>query len=206
MRVNNPMRKGSLWALVGIFLLAALLGGLFLRKYAEREPSPHQSPIQSAPVQGQRAVTLFFASPDGDGLVKESRLLEPCSGSDDCMEEVLGELINGPIGDLASALPQTTMYHSLVLSGDTLTIDFGREFPEGVNEGSNAEMAAVYSVVNSMAINFSQVKRVKFLVDGKPMDTLKGHIDLREPLAPDYTLEKKTQTSTDEPTGQRRKQ
>jgi hypothetical protein len=32
---------------------------------------------------------------------------------------------------------------------------------------------------------------VKLLLNGKGVETLKGHIDLREPLVPDFTLEKK---------------
>lgn len=206
MRGNSRIRKGSLWVLVGIFLLAALLGGLFIRKYAGREPLPQQTPSQAVPEQGLKSITLFFASPAGGGLERENRVIEPCDGLDECAEDVLGELINGPIGDLSPTLPETTMYHSVSLSGDTLTVDFGRELPDGIVSGSDAEMAAVYSVVNSMAINFAQVKRVRFLVDGKPLETLKGHIDLREPLAPDYTLEKKHESPVVAPTSQRGKQ
>jgi spore germination protein GerM len=207
MRESNPIRKGRFRLLVGFFLLAAILGGLFFRKYLDRQPPPRQTPAQILPEQeGVRAVSLFFASPDGSGLVRESRLIDPCSGLDECIEEVLGELINGPIGDLSPSLPETTMYHGVSLNGDLLTIDFGRELPDGIISGSAAEMAAVYSVVNSMAVNFTQVKSVRFLVDGKPMDTLKGHIDLREPLSPDYTLEKKEELPTVDPTSQRRKQ
>ena len=51
-------------------------------------------------------------------------------------------------------------------------------------------MAAVYSVVDTVAANFPQVKGVQFLIEGAPLSEL-GHLDLSGPLAPDYTLEKK---------------
>jgi spore germination protein GerM len=167
---------------------------------------PNQVPVQSVPEQGVKAATLFFASPDGTGLVRESRFLEPCSGVEGCAEEVLVEIINGPIGDLSPTLPETTMYHGISLTGDVLTVDFGRELQEGMVSGSEAETAAVYSVVNSLAINFPKVKSVRFLAEGKPMDSLKGHIDLREPLAPDFTLEKNIQSPGIEPEPKRSKQ
>lgn len=203
---NRRIRKTRIPMLVAIIVLATILVMLFLRKYAGREPVSPQPVPQSVTEQGIQSVTLFFSSPDGGGLVRESRILEPCSGVNECAEEVLGELINGPIGDFAPSLPETTMYHGVTLTGDTLTVDFGRELTDGMVSGSDAEMAAVYSVVNSMATNFPEVKCVRFLLDGKPMETLKGHIDLSEPLPPDYSLEKGYQPPSVPPETQRRKQ
>jgi hypothetical protein len=53
-------------------------------------------------------------------------------------------------------------------------------------------MAAVYAVVDSIAANFPQIRRVQLLIDGENVPTLKGHLDLRGPLAPDFSLEKKS--------------
>ena len=52
-------------------------------------------------------------------------------------------------------------------------------------------MTAVYSIVNTVAVNFPRIKRVRLLLGGKEVATLKGHLDLREPLVPDFDLEKK---------------
>ena len=204
MAEDKRSHRRGYWLLVGTVLLAAILGGLFLRKYAVREPLPQQLPSQVSPEQGLKTVSLFFAAPDGGGLLREAREIGPCSGVVECAEEVLGELINGPLGDLSPTLPETVMFHNVTLSGETLTVDFGREFQADLPAGSNSEMAAVFSVVNSMAVNFTQVKYVRFLVDGKTIETLKGHLDLREPLAPDYTLEKRDYSPDVAPTPQRR--
>jgi hypothetical protein len=37
---------------------------------------------------------------------------------------------------------------------------------------------------------------VLFTIDGKPMETLKGHLDIRQPLTPDYSLEKGADRNT----------
>lgn len=52
-------------------------------------------------------------------------------------------------------------------------------------------MMAVYSIVNTIAVNFPRIKLVKLTINGKDAETLNGHIDLRKPLAPDFALERK---------------
>jgi spore germination protein GerM len=192
--------------LVGIVLLATLLGVLFLRKYAGREPVAPPQQTASVPAEGVRSVVLFFASPDGSGLVRESREIDPCDGLVECAEDVIGELINGPLGDFSPTLPETATYRTVSVNGDLLTVDFGKEMQDGVQNGSNAEMVAVYSVVNSLTANFPEIKRVLFLVEGKPVETLKGHLDLREPLLPDYSLENTGVTPKVETAPKRREQ
>jgi spore germination protein GerM len=50
--------------------------------------------------------------------------------------------------------------------------------------GSSAEMMTVYSIVNSLALNFPQIKRVQILIDGKSIETITGHLSLRQPISP----------------------
>ena len=70
-------------------------------------------------------------------------------------------------------------------------IDLGDEIVNGLPGGSNSEMMAVYSIVDTVAVNFPRIKLVKLTIDGKSVETLKGHLDLSEPLASDFSLEKK---------------
>ena len=49
--------------------------------------------------------------------------------------------------------------------------------------GSLNELLTVYALVNAVTANLPAVKRVQILVDGKEVDTLAGHVDLRRPLA-----------------------
>jgi hypothetical protein len=54
--------------------------------------------------------------------------------------------------------------------------------------GSTADLMTIYSIVNTVSLNFSEVHKVGILVDGKRIDTLAGHLDCRDPFAPDTTL------------------
>ena len=186
---NRPLRELT-FLFIAFIVCAAVLGTLMLKKYEER----HRQPVVAPHPQqgGSLLVTLFFASPDGAELVREGREIGPCEDSAKCVEAVVVELINGPLGDLTPTLPAATSIHAVQVNGDLAQIDLGEEMIQGLPGGSNAEMTAVYSIVDSIAVNFPGIKQVKLLVGGKTVETLKGHLDLRGPLAPDFSLEKKS--------------
>jgi spore germination protein GerM len=185
-RTNRSRRKMT-FLLLAFVISAVVLGALIYRKYELSRLKPAPPQLQEA---GMLLVTLFFASPDGAGLVREAREIDACSDPTACAEVVLAGLINGPVGDMSPTLPPTATFRSVRVDGETATVDFGNEFTEGLPAGSNAEMMAVYSVVDSLAFNFPSIKKVKFLLEGKNFKTL-GQLDLTAPLTPDFTLEKK---------------
>ena len=187
--MRNKRPRGGMAVLVVAFIVfAAILGALLLSRYGERE-------IKPAPPEEQRVgtfpVTLFFAASDDSGLEREGREIDVCDDPADCVAEVIGELANGPLGNLAPTLPTATIVRSVRVDGDTAVVDLGKEIIEGLPAGSHAELLAAYSMVDTIAVNFPRIRRVAFLIDGEPAPTLKGHLDLREPLVPDFTLEKK---------------
>ena len=50
--------------------------------------------------------------------------------------------------------------------------------------GSLNEMLTVYTIVEALTANLPAVSAVQILVDGHEVDTLAGHVDLRQPLRP----------------------
>jgi spore germination protein GerM len=174
---------------MAFIVCAAVLGALILKKYEERHLQPAAPPQPQ--LEGAFTATLLFASPAGEGLVREGRELDACGDTAECVAELVSELVNGPIGDLVPTLPSATSVRGVEIAGDVARVDLGEELVEGLPAGSSAEMMAVYSIVDTVAVNFPRIKRVQLLIDGKPAETLKGHVDVREPLAPDFELEKK---------------
>jgi hypothetical protein len=189
--VKKNRRTDGDWSvlIIAFIICAIVLGALMIMKYEER----HRKPVAPSQVQqqGTMLVALFFASPDGVALVREGREIDACGELNKCVEEVVGELINGPMGNLTPALPSATTLHGVSIQGDNAIIDLGGEIVNGLPGGSNSEMLAVYSIVNTVAVNFPKIRLVKLTINGMETDTLKGHLDLREPLEPDYTLESK---------------
>ena len=55
----------------------------------------------------------------------------------------------------------------------------------GAHPGSLDEIFTVYSIVNTLTDNLPAIAAVQLLVDGRQVDTLAGHVDVRRPVAKD---------------------
>lgn len=73
------------------------------------------------------------------------------------------------------------------LSGEVVTAHPG---------GSLTELLTIYSLVNAITTNLPAVQRVQLLVEGKEVDTIAGHVDVRRPLERDSTLVRDSQAET----------
>jgi germination protein M len=63
----------------------------------------------------------------------------------------------------------------------TLQLNFSPELTQNFEGGSDDE-AALVNAITSTAGSFPNIERVQILVDGKPVESLGGHIDLSHAL------------------------
>jgi spore germination protein GerM len=192
----SKKRKVSRQALIlsglGLVLLVLVVifftggGGEKVKRFVEANV-----PKTTEPAAGQTAtktVTLFFIS-DDDLLHKETREITAGPTESDEAERALAELIRGSQQGLVSPLPPGTRVRQVFIAKDGLaTVDFSRDIAEGFSYGSTSELAAVYSIVNTLVYNFKPVKKVVLLVEGAERETLGGHVDLSRAFFPDYSL------------------
>ena len=61
-------------------------------------------------------------------------------------------------------------------------VDLSRDVATAHPGGSLNEMLTIYTIVHALTFNLPAIIAVQLLVDGKEVDTLAGHIDLRRPL------------------------
>jgi len=185
----NRRRRRKALLLAAFAVTALVLGLLMVQKYAGRKSTLPQMPADQP--GAVFSAVLFFAGSDGTALARETRDIERSEELSADVESLLDELVNGPLGELLPTLPPNTRISSVEVKGELAVVDFGSGLTEALPSGSQAELLAAYSVVDSICQNFPQIKRVQILVGGDRLETLKGHLDIREPLGPDYTLEKK---------------
>ncbi len=155
---------------------------------ALRTPVPDLAPGKD-PQDSQREVTLFFKSPDGEDLRAEKRRIFLDGTVTDQARRTIGELIDGPRGDLLPTLPPEAQVRRVYLTADgTAYVDFSRAFVDGHIGGSSGEIDTVFSLVDTLAFNFPEIRRVKILVEGEEMTTLKQHLDLTRSFLPDMSI------------------
>lgn len=181
----HPRKKITMSILIPFLFFILFFSIMIWQKYRSSREVPVTSTQQGT--EGRRSVILFFAA-DGIKLAREARETGACADDNACLKSVLNELVNGPIGEYEETLPEGTAVVAARIDGSLAVIEFNRTFSEAMLPGSSSEMLAVFSVVNTITVNFPQVQQVKIDIDGNKGAIL-HHLDLSDPLLPDYSLE-----------------
>lgn len=132
---------------------------------------------------GTREVLLYFSDPKGEFLIGEKREILKKDKLKEEAKDALIELIKGPRGKLVPTLPPKTKLLSIRVDDTGLTeVNFNSALSREHPGGSTAEMMTIYSIANTLVFNFPQIKRIQILIEGKPIETIAGHISLRQPI------------------------
>jgi len=149
---------------------------------------PEEIDLDSA--KNLTAIALFFSAWGGDYLLPEKRNIFYTTSVTDQAKQAIIELINGPKRKyLIATIPSGTSLRELYLEPEgTAYIDLSREFIEKHWGGSRGEIITLYSIINTLTINFPSIQQAKILVEGKEVDSLAGHINLHQSFRPDFSL------------------
>ncbi len=182
-------------AAVLIILLLVVIGTIALwgdkpltpnRPAARRTVSESRRPALEGP---KKIVVLFFFARDQESLQEETREVIGAATPTEDAKRALAELVKGPESDLAPTIPPAARVRNLFIdSSGTAYADFDRELKEGHRGGTKEEAYTVFSIVDTLASNFPQIKRVQILVEGLEIPTLAGNVDTGRPLSPRYVF------------------
>jgi len=193
---KSPFRDRLL--LLAFLLVLLVFGALVLRMYRQTPvPEEKVSTVQEEP-RRLREVRLYFGSADGEYLGSETREIEDCPEETDCIRSMVQALVNGPVSDLIPVLPLHTIVRSVTVDGGTAVIDFSRDLISAYPGGSSSELLTVYSLANSLAENFPHIRQVQIIVEGEPIESLNGHVDLRDPVQADFRFSRPPNGSSKE--------
>ena len=169
--------------LVGIAAAAWLLYAGLPRFTRETPPAGPGAAPATAGAERQISATLYYVSEDGLSLVtakRDVRFGEPVA---DQARHIVEAQLAESAAPLLSAIPAGTTLRSVFVSerGDAF-VDLSADVTAKHTGGALDELFTVYTIVNALTENLPAIKRVQILVDGKEVDTLAGHVDLRHPL------------------------
>lgn len=156
--------------------------------YAARRTATVAAAVSSAAPQPASAVrkitaTLFYVSEDGLSLTQAQREV-PFSANVGEQARAIVDAQLAPAAPLVSAIPPETKLRDVFVTerGDAF-VDLSGEVAAKHPGGSLDEIFTVYTIVDALTVNLPAIQRVQILIDGKEVDTLAGHVDLRHPLA-----------------------
>lgn len=194
---QNPWRKKLiLWGVLIVLLVC--VGLLF--GYFKTSEAPHTvAVVEETSSQQTREVILYFASVDGRTLVAETREINECQREEDCLSDTVRALIAGPETGLAPILPAGAELRGIAVTDSLVSVDFSKELIAAHPGGTQSELLTVYGLADTLAVNFPHLRQVQILVEGTPVATLKGHVDLRQPINPDFSLVEEGNLVEEEP-------
>ena len=176
-------RKRASLRLLGVLLIGCAIGFICQIATAETDSGRREDgrlnpefPPQSIKI----AAHLYFADRHNSFLKSEQRAMHQTDDPVDFGQAIVEALIKGPQKGLVRTIPAGTKLNAIYIDPDNVCyVDLSATVRNNHPGGSNSEMLTIYSVVNSLILNVSGIKRVKILIDGNETPTLAGHINLQ---------------------------
>ncbi|MCJ7749092.1 MAG: GerMN domain-containing protein [Desulfobacterales bacterium] len=184
-RKKKSHKKNRIGKILFFLILSGILVTLFFLFRQEIFDSVKPWFEKRGILREKRGILLYFSDGESEYLIGEKREILKRDEVEEEAKDAINELIKGPKGKLIPTLPPQTKLLGLELGEDGVAkINFNRALSKDHPGGSSAEMMTLYSIVNSLTLNFSQIKRVQILIEGKAVETIAGHLSLRQPVLP----------------------
>jgi spore germination protein GerM len=150
------------------------------------------APAAPAPPGRKIKAHLYYVADDGMRLTSVERDVPYGDGAVEQAREIVAAQVAPVVEPLVSAVPAGTAVRAVFVTdkGEAF-VDVSKEVVTAHPGGTLNELLTIYTIVNALTENLPAVTSVQILVDGKEVDTLVGHVDLRRPLTknPSYVKE-----------------
>ena len=167
---------------LGVWIVAAKLPDWLLSARRRRSVDRGRHGAAAADARHIQA-TLFYVSADGTALVAASREVPYGATPAEQARRIVEAQVAAPPNERLSAIPKGTTVRAVFLTdAHEAYVDLGGTIASGQTGGSLDEALTVYAIVNAVTANLPDITGVQILVDGKEVDSLAGHLDLRAPL------------------------
>ena len=190
-------KRAALFVAVAAVGLAAawLLFSALPRWYGSNPSAPVTAPPAGAPAGPERKITatLYYIAEDGMSLVGVQREVPFGEPIAEQARRIVEAQVGGAPQPLAAAVPDGTTVRAVYVTERDCEpaattcqrdafVDLSVEARTKHTGGALDELFTIYAIVDAVTVNLPAITRVQILVDGKEVDTLAGHVDLRHPL------------------------
>jgi hypothetical protein len=183
-------RRAKVYLVAIAVALVSVTWALF-RLFSEPAVAPPSTtettaaPIETAHI----TATLFYGSSDGRALVPVRRDVPAATGVVEQGRQILNVQFQDAPQPYVQVVPKGTTLRAFYVTdrGDAF-VDLSGDVASAHPGGSLTELLTVYAIVNAVTANLPAIQRVQLLVEGKEVDTIAGHVDVRRPLERDSTF------------------
>ncbi len=149
---------------------------------ADKGSAPDALPDKDKNKTENGKLTIKVYYPDEQGLKLRAVQKTVKLNSEDKYTAALKALLEGTKEKgLTTIIPKQAKIKSVKVQGDTAFVDFDQNLTKKFIGGSTGEEMLVGSIVNTLT-EFSEIKKVQLLVEGKKIESISGHLDLTKPV------------------------
>ncbi|MEN3001332.1 MAG: GerMN domain-containing protein [Armatimonadota bacterium] len=154
----------------GLFVLIALTAvsvGVWLRLTKPTTPPPPPVPP---------TIRIYIPQMNDQGEWRYESKTVTIQNRADAYREAFEQLIQQ-----TPVFPKGARLLSATLRNGTLELNFSADLVQNFEGGSDME-AALVNAITRTASSFPSVQKVQILVEGKPVESIGGHLDISQPL------------------------
>jgi hypothetical protein len=168
--------------LVAGLIAVAVLGPRWLATLPEEAA---QGVTETGEVRKIRA-RLFYVDEQGTGLSGVEQEVLYGEGTAEQARRIIEAQIAPAPAPHVSAIPAGTKLRTVFFTKTgEIYVDLSADLQTNHPGGTTNETLTVYALVSALTSNLPAVTGVQILVEGKEVDTLAGHLDLRRPIEQD---------------------
>lgn len=134
-----------------------------------------------------RKINLFIPDNNQRGLIKLPVEIESEDSIDNRILMTLKTLLSEPVKG-AVILSPGIVINDIFIHQDMAVISLEGSFRRKYQGGIWTELLTVYSIVNSVVENFTEINRVKIVIDDSETDFFVSHVNISRPLTPDVSV------------------
>ncbi|MEZ5318700.1 MAG: GerMN domain-containing protein [Vicinamibacterales bacterium] len=175
---------GVLLLAIGVTLVTLFLPGV-LNTTDAPPPDAAATPATAPATSAQRTIraTLYFVAPTRTELVPVVIEVPYAPTATEQARRILEAQVGTPPEGQVTTIPTGTIVRTVFLTKDGRAyVDLGGPIISGHAGGSLNESLTVYAIVNALTVNLPDISAVQILVEGREVESLTGHLDLRSPL------------------------
>ena len=174
---KRRMKKSFLFLIVATVVACLILFFVIIFEYVF-------PPTKDAVAKKEKQeVVLYFSDANERFLVPEKRYIPKEENDEAKAKDLVKALLEGSKTKLVSTFPEgATLDNIRIDDKQTAYVSFDKNLIKQHPGGSASEMATIYSLTNTLMRNVNSIKMVKLLIDGKEVDSIRGHVDTRQPF------------------------
>jgi spore germination protein GerM len=177
-----------IYSALGMVLVVGL-GVLFFvgPRWLSTAPAEEPGAVVAAASNARKIrARLLYVAEDGVRLLPVEQEVVYGEGTIEQAKRIIEAQVAQPKPPLVSAIPAGTKLKTVFVTGKgEAFVDLSAELRSNQPGGTTNEILTTYTIVNALTLNLPAITSVQILIDGKEVETLAGHLDLRRPLEQD---------------------